>query len=329
VYTVPAGQPAVRVVLDSQYAEPDLRAAWQEVPIPDGAVQAVGTDGHMIVHQPSTDTMWEFWRAEKRADGWHAAWGGRMPNVSTNPGFYTNPSNWGSTATSLPMLGGLIRLDELEAGRIDHALALAIPEIRKDVYSWPAQRSDGSLDAPNAIPEGTRFRLDPSLDLDTIQMAPVVRLIAEAAQDYGIVLRDGAGSVTFYGEDPTPTGTNPYAGPTGWFQGKSPATLMQQFPWARLQALQTKLRTAAPGSAYVADGVLTVASARNVTSDLRVEQSGDAVTVSDSAGLDAVGSHCTQVDPSRVSCTGATSADVSGSHKADTIRMVASLPATL
>jgi hypothetical protein len=329
VYTVPAGQPTVPVVLDSSYAEPDLRAAWQQVPIPANAVPAVGTDGHIVVHQPSTDTMWEFWVASKRADGWHAAWGGRMTNVSTNPGFYTNPSNWGATATSLPMLGGLIRLDELEAGRIDHALALAIPESLKSTFSWPAQRSDGALDSPNAIPQGTRFRLDPSLDLDTIQMAPVVRMIAEAAQDYGLVLRDKAGSIALYGEDPTPTGTNPYAGPTGWFQGKSPATLMQQFPWSRLQALQTELRTSAPGPVYVANGVLTVASARNVNSDMRVEQSGDAVTVSDPAGLDAVGSQCTQVDSSHVSCTGVTSADLSGSHKADTIRMLAPLPAKL
>ena len=330
VYTVPAGQATVPVTLDSSYAEPDLRDAWQQVPLPSNAKPAVGTDGHLIVYQPSTDTMWEFWRAVKRADGWHAVWGGRMKDVSTNPGFYTNPSNWGSTGTSLPMLGGLIRLDELQAGRIDHAIALAIPEIKKDFYSWPAQRSDGSLESANAIPEGTRFRLDPSLDLNSLQMAPVVRMMAQAAQDYGIVLRDGAGSVTFFGEDPTPTGTNPYAGPNGWFQGKSPATLMQQFPWNRLQALQTKLRTSAPGSAYVtAAGVLTFASAWNKNADVRIEQAGDAVTVSDVSRIDAVGTKCSQVTGTSVSCTGVTSVDASGSHKVDTIRMLASLPATL
>ena len=330
VYTVPAGQPTVQVKLDSPWAEPDLRDAWQQVPIPANAIPAEGTDGHIVVHQPSTDTMWEFWRAVELADGWHAAWGGKMTNVSTNPGFYTTPSNWGSTATSLPLLGGLIRLEELEAGRIDHALALAIPDVKKDVYSWPAQRSDGAFDGPNAIPEGTRFRLDPSLDLNTIQMAPVVRMVAEAAQRYGIVLRDKAGSVTFFGEDPTPTSTNPYAGPTGWFEGKSAATLMEAFPWQHLQALETKLRTSAPGSAYVtAGGVLNVSTAWNVSSNLKVEQAGTAVKVTDPAGLDAVGSRCTQVDASTVTCTGATSANISGSHKSDTIRMLASLPATI
>ena len=329
VYTVPADQPTVRVQLDSASAAADLRAAWERVPIPAGAVPGEGSDDHMVVHQPSTDTMWEFWRAVNQPDGWHASWGGRMTNVSTNPGFYTNPTHWGSSATSLPMLGGLIRLDELEAGRIDHALALVIPQPRKDVFSWPAQRTDGTLDSPDAIPEGTRFRLDPSLDLDTIEMAPIVRIVAEAAQRYGIVVRDKGGAIAFEAEDPTPTGTNPFTGPDGWFEGRGAAALMREFPWSRLQALPTKLRTAPPGSAYVANGVLTVASARNLLSDMRVEQSGDAVTVFDPGGLDAVDSKCTQVDPSRVSCVGVTSADLSGSYKADTIRMLAPLPATL
>ena len=135
--------------------------------------------------------------------------------------------------------------------------------------------------------------------------------------------------MTLYGEDPTPTGTNPYAGPNGWFQGKSPATLMQQFPWSRLQALKTNLRTAAPGNAYVANGVLTVASARNMNANLRIEQSGDVVSVSDANAIDAVGGKCAQAGATRVNCTGVTTVDASGSHKADTIRMLASVPATL
>ena len=36
---------------------------------------------------------------------------------------------------------------------------------RAGVFSWPAQRTDGLLDSPDAIPEGARFRLDPNLDI--------------------------------------------------------------------------------------------------------------------------------------------------------------------
>jgi hypothetical protein len=244
VYTVPANQPTVRVTLDQPAGVlPDLRAAWDQVPIPPDAQPAAGTDHTLVVWQPSTNTMWEFWVMNKQADGWHAAYGGRMLNVSSNPGYFTDPPSWGATATSLPFLGGLVRIDELRAGRIDHALALAIPQARAGWYSWPAQRTDGNLNSSAAIPEGTRFRLDPHLNIAALGLPPLTRMLAEAAQRYGIVVRDQGGCVAFYGEDPTPLGTNPYAGPDGFYQGDWVNHLLAQFPWAQLQTLKTDLRS--------------------------------------------------------------------------------------
>src|ERR671921_443276 len=97
-----------------------FQAALDEgVPIPARAKPAPGTDGHMTVYQPSTDRLWEFWRAVQRPDGWHASWGGAMKRVSRSPGYYTDRSwpgrsgfNWGSTATSLPVAGGTITMRE-------------------------------------------------------------------------------------------------------------------------------------------------------------------------------------------------------------------------
>ena len=168
-----------------------------------------------------------------------------MRNVSTNPGHFTDPPGWGATATSIPLLGGLMRIDEIRQGRIDHALAMAIPLTLKGAWSWPAQRTDGSVDTnADAIPQGARFRIDPKLDLNTLQMDPLVRMMAVAAQKYGIVVRDTAGAVTFYGEDPTPTGSNPWG---GFYGQKYPSELLAQFPWASLQALKTDMRTQAAG----------------------------------------------------------------------------------
>jgi hypothetical protein len=242
VYTVPADQPVVRVNLDEVAAFlPALQLAWERVPVPPGARAAAGTDGNLVVWQPSKDTLWEFWRASRQTDGWHARYGGRMEHVSSNPGYFTSPTTWGASASSLAILGGLVRLDELAAGRIDHALAMGIPELRAGWYSWPAQRTDGTIASEDAIPEGARFRVDPRLDLSTLSMAPVVRMLAEAAQRYGIVVRDRAGAITFYGEDPGPTGSNPYLGPTGYFGGAPIHELLRQFPWAHLQVLRTQL----------------------------------------------------------------------------------------
>jgi hypothetical protein len=240
VYRVPAGQPTERVVLDTNLWA--LQREWEAVPIPPGARPAAGSDKHLVIHQPSTDTLWEFWHLERRDGTWHARWGGKMTGVSANPGYFTGAqSSWGATATSLPLAGGLMTIDEVRRGSIDHALALAIPHPKAREFSWPAQRTDGSNYAADAIPEGARFRLDPTLDLDSLRLPRLVRLMAEAAQRYGLVVRDKAGAVVFYGEDSTPTGSDPWRGSAGFFEGQYPNRLLERFPWDRLQALQTEM----------------------------------------------------------------------------------------
>jgi hypothetical protein len=177
--------------------------------------------------------MWEFYRLTRQEDGWHTGHGGRMSDVSKSPGFYAGAQRrWGASASSLPLLGGLVRLDELREGHIDHALAMAVPAVKANVFAWPAQRTDGTSLDPSAIPEGLRFRLHPGLDLSKLHLSPVVRMLAEAAQKYGIIVRDGGSNVAFYGEDPTPTGTNPYP---ELFGGRYiNQVLISEFPWTRL-----------------------------------------------------------------------------------------------
>jgi len=231
VYTVPRGQPSVRVTLDQPNAR--LQAALAAVPIPPSARPAAGTDGHLTVWQPSTDTIWEFWIARHVTDGWHARYGGRMASASGNPGYFTDPPEWGATGTSLPLLGGLMRTAELQRREISHALALAIPHTRAGAFVAPAQRSDGNVDSPTAIPEGTRFRLDPRLDLPSLRLPPLTLAIARAAQRYGLILRDQAGCVCLYAEDPG-AGPDPYG---AIFAGTNPRAVLGPFPWRALQAV--------------------------------------------------------------------------------------------
>jgi hypothetical protein len=247
LYRVPAGQARVRVKLDTGSWGASLRRVLDDgVPIPKGARPAKGTDGHLTVWQPATDTLWEFWKAVKRPDGWHASWGGAMRHVSRSPGYYTDNAwaglprsqgwNWGSTAASLPVIAGTILIDELRRGRIDHALAVAIPNTCARMFSWPAQRTDGSDASHDCLPEGAHLRLDPGLDLSTLPR--ITRILARSAQRYGIIVRDRTNhAVGFYAEDPTPTGSDPYAGPNGFYGGLRPWQFLPQFPWGRLQLL--------------------------------------------------------------------------------------------
>ena len=76
VYTVGAHQPTVGVTLDRDL--PDLQQAISAVPIPPGAKPAAGSDRHMVVWQPATDRMWEFWRMRREGGHWHAGAAGAM-----------------------------------------------------------------------------------------------------------------------------------------------------------------------------------------------------------------------------------------------------------
>jgi hypothetical protein len=250
IYTVPADQPSVAVTLEPTSKAPALQAAWQAVPLPAGAQPAAGPEKVLVVWQPSTDRLWEFWRMEAKEDGWHATWGGAMQDVSSDPGFYgpwawfEAKSGWGVSASSLELLGGLISMEDLALGQINHAIAIAVPNVRAGVYASPAQRTDGKSSNPLSLPEGAHLRLDPHLDLQALHLPHVGMMIAQAAQRYGFVVRDGAPNLSIYAQDPTPTGANPYAGPTGYFEGKYPRELLAGFPWSHLQLLKMELHTA-------------------------------------------------------------------------------------
>ena len=89
---------------------------------------------------------------------------------------------------------------------------MSLVETAPATFTWPAQRTDGSTFSSGitAIPEGTRFRLDPSFDVNSLRVPTIVKMLARAAQTYGIVVRDKAGSVALYGQDPKSLPTNPW-----------------------------------------------------------------------------------------------------------------------
>src|SRR5439155_6124844 len=96
------------------------------------------------------------------------------------------------TATGLPFAGGQITPEELEAGEIKHVIGIALVQADK-TFSWPATRSDGvGCCGALCIPEGSRFRLDPSVDVNRLDMHRVGKTIAKAAQKYGFVVWDKA-----------------------------------------------------------------------------------------------------------------------------------------
>ncbi|HYS46911.1 MAG TPA: hypothetical protein VEM35_10750, partial [Rhizomicrobium sp.] len=174
------------------------------------------------------------------SDGqWQACWGGKMSGVSKNRGIW--PQRYGVAATGLPFAPGQVTVQELKKGAIHHVMGIALVDAEKAaIFSWPANRSDGynPQNAPNRIPEGLRFRLDPAVNVDALNISPVAKIVAKAAQTYGFVVWDKAGSVSLRFENPlayTLTGQpDPYP---EILRGTPPYAVLNGIPWNRLQFL--------------------------------------------------------------------------------------------
>ncbi|HSH54733.1 MAG TPA: DUF4124 domain-containing protein [Methylotenera sp.] len=225
------------------YKDKGLAEQFTQVPIPVNAIPAAGTDSEMSVYDPATKTLWEFWRMQKVNGSWQACWGGRIQNASINEGAFAG--HYGTTATSLPFIGGQITAEELQSGVINHAIGISLVDIEKStIFSWPAHRSDGlnPTNAPNRIPEGLRFRLDPSVNVDSLNMHPMGKVIAKAAQKYGFVVWDKAGAISIRAQNPYSYVSadsltllpNPYKLLFGSTQSYA---ILNGFPWNKLQFL--------------------------------------------------------------------------------------------
>lgn len=255
IYTVSRSQPVVAVKLVHRHPSPALSAAWRAVPLPADAQPAKGTDAELVVWQPSTDRLWEFWRLKHEADnGWSSSWGGAIQHASANPGVYGPEawkgasSLWGASASSLSLVGGLISLEDLEKGQINHAVSMSVPDVRAGVYASPAKRTDGKSTDLLSLPEGAHLRLDPRLNLAGLHLPRLTLMIAEAAQRYGIIVRDGSKVVTLQAQAPPPDVADPYTGPNGYFEGKTPRELLATFPWHHLELLKMRLHIQGTGS---------------------------------------------------------------------------------
>jgi hypothetical protein len=241
IFTVPAGAPMQTWQFfdcDNQGSvDPGFAAVLAGVPTTPDLLTSMGTDAEITIYSPTLDAEWEFWQAKKGTGGqWSACWGGKIAGVSHNLGAFPPP--YGATASGLPLLGFLVRIDELQNGLIEHALNIETVSTQKGSFSFPANRTDGNTAGADVPMEGQRFRLDPTFDVSTLPNA-AERTMAKAMQDYGFILTDTSGAVVTQAEDPRPwmtahnTTTNPYDA----LFGAPSYMVLQDIPLSRIQAL--------------------------------------------------------------------------------------------
>lgn len=147
------------------------------------------------------------------AGNWFAGFGAKVDLTGTGvamPWMKAERSDLsgGARPSGVPLMAGLIRLDEIKAGRIDHALAFAYPKPQTGKFVPPASMALNAATKEEerhvGLPMGARIQLDPSFDIENTLLTPEAKVIARALQEYGAILVDEAGATVLYAE----TGAN-------------------------------------------------------------------------------------------------------------------------
>jgi len=154
-------------------------------PVPADAPVEHGSDHHVIVVDDSTCRLYELFDATRTSATTWTAGSGATWDLRSNA---LRPAGWTSAdAAGLPILPGLVRYEEVAAGRIDHAVRFTVPVTQRS-YLWPARHQAGSTSSPTAPPMGATFRL--RANFDTSRLGPQARVVAEALKVHGMVLAD-------------------------------------------------------------------------------------------------------------------------------------------
>src|SRR5207302_9800929 len=117
------------------------------------------------------------------------------PPKANNPNWWTSP---GARACGYPLIAGLITVEEIRKGRIEHALTIAYPHMRSHWYEPPASTAQPTT--PLAIPTrgvpcGGRIQLDPTVDVNALPLSASGKVIARALQEYGAFVGDFSGAI--------------------------------------------------------------------------------------------------------------------------------------
>jgi hypothetical protein len=168
-------------------------------PIPLGYKIEYGSDHHILMIDRDNCRLYELFNASySPASGWHAG-SGAVFDLGSNR---LRPDTWTSAdAAGLPILPGLARYEEVNAGAINHALRFTADLTRK-AHIWPARHDASDLTGSEYPPMGQRFRLKSSYTIPA-NFSPQTKIILTALKKYGLILADN-GSNWYISGSPNP-----------------------------------------------------------------------------------------------------------------------------
>ncbi len=151
-------------------------------------------DQHVLVIDSGNCFLYELYGASVNSDG---TWNAGSAAVWDLENDEQRPWTWTSAdAAGLPIFPGLVRYDEVAAGKIQHAIRFTLQNSQAAMVP-PASHWAANSSNPLAAPMGMRLRLKSSFDISGFSAN--VQVILTALKKYGMIMADNGSSMYLSG----------------------------------------------------------------------------------------------------------------------------------
>jgi hypothetical protein len=190
--SVPANQPTVPMTfMYASESDPGPYPFPQNALVEGGA--GSGGDMHVLVIEEGSCQLYETYSSAYQGPGWSCGSGAKFDLSSDK----LRPDGWTSAdAAGLPILPGLVKVSEVNAGAVNHAIRFTM-NTTQQAYIHPATHAAGKAD-PTLPPMGLRLRLKASFDTTPFNGPTLV--VLTALKHYGLIVADNGSDWYFQGD---------------------------------------------------------------------------------------------------------------------------------
>jgi hypothetical protein len=196
---------------DYCFGGPDCDDVPALVPVPDGAhmegssdlrCDISAEDCHLLVADRDEQKLFEIYQGTEMASAIMARGLFVWDLNEVHPETLRGDQCTSADAAGFPIAGLTPTVEEVAAGRVDHALRFILPNdrMKADTYVRPATHAGGPESSdPDAPPYGARFRLE--RDFDESGYGESERVILRALKQKGMFLSDGGEIALTFADD--------------------------------------------------------------------------------------------------------------------------------
>jgi hypothetical protein len=163
-------------------------------------------DGWLTVIDAAAGYGYDLWRARRGVSGAATMSYQYMRRWSLTGSGYLPPTAPSARGSGLPMFAGIITPEDIQAGIINHALAISVPGPAALNFVQPASLTDGN-GAVTSLPEGARLRLKASVSIASLLRSipggtdrRASRTIYTTLRTYGAIVVDRSAVPTLYAQ---------------------------------------------------------------------------------------------------------------------------------